>query len=1664
MARRDVELVFKARDEAKGALTAINKALNEFTVNTKDVRDEASKTDVRLASLGGAFRDLKQAVGQLGATGQVERQLRNITEEITRQEAAITRTEAALADYSSRFNQTRQQTQALTQTQAQLSAQLEKARASVAQSATSQKALASATNDARKAQQAYADRQRKLTTQITEQNGKLAEYETRLASLRSEIASTAQPTAQLTRNFERTATSIERTQIKIADLVQTQNLVQASSDRAAASVQRANDIYGRQAANLDRNKAALERVTQAYNTAATATAASAREQARLEGAAKKSAASLEAQNKSLDKARSAYEAVQGTVAETATALDKLDKRTRAGLLQNLREQITRLSETKAQYKALSAEASRLGAALAKTTKPTNAQVTAFERFREAAAQARQEFRAQGQALSNLRGILRESGGDVEALSNRVQRFGQVLATARSGYSGLQSASSTAANAARRLTSELERGANASERQNRATRRLAGSMRAGAQATGLFANAIRRFYGESRTALSFAQRLRGEVLALVAAYGGFFAAIEGIRGVVNAQQQLEASTNRLNVVFNQDQTAVAGELDFIRRNARRLGVEFGSLANEYTKFAIATQGTNLEGQETRRIFQSVAESARVNGASLDQLQGTFVALTQIVSKGTLSMEELRQQLGDRIPGAINIFADALGLGTAEFIKMVENGEISSDSLSAFADELDRRFGDQLPAALQTTTAAIGRFQNSVFEAFLTIGKGGAIEGFTDLLNDLIETLDSAAAEDFLTKVGGALQSFFNVIGSVVRNWDLLIVAITTFTAFKLAPIIIGIVATMGRWQAIIRLTRIRTAALTATLGGLGAGARGAAAGIVGMRVALQALLSATGIGLLVTLIGTGIGIWVTRGAEATKIMRAHRDIVDEVKNAYDQVGVSVEDVRDRLQNITTIQAENNLRSLQRAYENTLDAFEAALPRDIFGNVLSAGGGFFQEVETLFQAFRNGDRTTYEFRQELDELSQRYEDLFPVNRDFAETFDTLAANVVAAGDELVDANDILTILTGTEEEAEAALRRLNDVVEETGDTVEEEKDRLAAYTEALGELQSLVPSLTDELKKFEEAAKLQEAFASALALANTYEEMLAVFTAFGQATRDLEIGDIFDGAASGGGGASAALLRQFEGYRENPYNDPRTDANGNQVGPNIYRAGYGSDTVTLSDGTIRQVTEGMRVSVADANRDLIRRIGEFQDTVRGQVGATRFESFTDEQQAALTSIAYNYGSLPDRIVAAVQSGTVPEIASAIRNLGSDNGGVNRDRRNLEADIFSGGGAPSDQAYLDAERERTRELERQAELRADEAQATADRIGSTEFEITQQELVNQGREREAAIEAAIRQARQENSEITAAEIEQIRRLEGQKFDLEQQERNANTERERAQEIEANINELVQQRTALQSLLDEQLASGAAASAIQETQTALVGVNSQLSEAIENALSLLETFAQTDPAVAAIVARMRELQISSQAAGQSTLITFKQVSDAFANTFTNAVLGFAEAIANGEKATVALGNAFRQFASDFLLQIAQMIIQQLALNAAKAIGRAFGFSVAHQGGVIGASGISRKVSPSVFAGATRYHSGGVAGLRPGEVPTILQRGEEVLTRGDPRHIFNGGGQTAGGTTEVTPRIVNAIDGASFMEEALKDKRGQETVLNYIQANRSTVRGALGV
>lgn len=161
--------------------------------------------------------------------------------------------------------------------------------------------------------------------------------------------------------------------------------------------------------------------------------------------------------------------------------------------------------------------------------------------------------------------------------------------------------------------------------------------------------------------------------------------------------------------------------------------------------------------------------------------------------------------------------------------------------------------------------------------------------------------------------------------------------------------------------------------------------------------------------------------------------------------------------------------------------------------------------------------------------------------------------------------------------------------------------------------------------------------------------------------------------YSGGTDDGGITSLSLLREFEGFRETPYWDV-----------NAYRTGYGSDTITTADGKVVKVKKGMRVSREDADRDLSRRVqNEFEPSTRRAVGDAAFSALSSGQRAALNSLAYNYGAGAwgddlSGVAAAVRSGDPSRVSDEIRALGSHNDGVNRKRRNREAEIFLGGGA--------------------------------------------------------------------------------------------------------------------------------------------------------------------------------------------------------------------------------------------------------------------------------------------------------------------------------------------------------------------------------------------------
>ncbi|MEQ1950562.1 glycoside hydrolase family protein [Mesorhizobium yinganensis] len=157
---------------------------------------------------------------------------------------------------------------------------------------------------------------------------------------------------------------------------------------------------------------------------------------------------------------------------------------------------------------------------------------------------------------------------------------------------------------------------------------------------------------------------------------------------------------------------------------------------------------------------------------------------------------------------------------------------------------------------------------------------------------------------------------------------------------------------------------------------------------------------------------------------------------------------------------------------------------------------------------------------------------------------------------------------------------------------------------------------------------------------------------------------------------GESAAVELVKKFEGF----ISKAKWDVN-------HFRVGFGSDTMTDAAGRISKVTAESVTSLEGANRDLARRIAEFQGAIQNTIGSDVWRSFSEEQQAALTSVAYNYGSLPDRIVAAIESGNPEKIGIAIRDLGDDNDGINRKRRSAEADLFLSGSGSGNTPAIEA-----------------------------------------------------------------------------------------------------------------------------------------------------------------------------------------------------------------------------------------------------------------------------------------------------------------------------------------------------------------------------------------
>lgn len=378
---------------------------------------------------------------------------------------------------------------------------------------------------------------------------------------------------------------------------------------------------------------------------------------------------------------------------------------------------------------------------------------------------------------------------------------------------------------------------------------------------------------------------------------------------------------------------------------------------------------------------------------------------------------------------------------------------------------------------------------------------------------------------------------------------------------------------------------------------------------------------------------------------------------------------------------------------------------------------------------------------------------------------------------------------------------------------------------------------------------------------------------------------------------------------------------------------------------------------------------------------------------------------------------------------------------------------------------------------------------------YELQIKKIESEIAEKALALDKLEQDARTANGGVVPADDAESIRLAREKLELLNLARNArameNGEVQGIQLREKAINDLIAERNAKLALYAAQAEAGTISQG--EAYALALKAQDEINAKIRTTVSEFLTFLSTiDPAsdlyvkmgIDKVILGLKQVQ------AEATKITatqqfFKNYSAQIAAGFGNAFTVFAKGIAGAIQGTNSLGDAFsaagdafRNFAADFLQQIAEMIIQQYILYAIQVLtGSAQGgFSLStalqggygskHNGGIAGKKdngNRTRYVDPRVFAGAQSFHGGGLPGLKPNEVATILEEGEEVVTETNPRHIANAGA-AGGGFSQPDITVVNALDSGSIVQQGFQDTGTQRVFMNFLKANKSGIRSMLGI
>jgi len=193
-------------------------------------------------------------------------------------------------------------------------------------------------------------------------------------------------------------------------------------------------------------------------------------------------------------------------------------------------------------------------------------------------------------------------------------------------------------------------------------------------------------------------------------------------------------------------------------SEKYGVEVNSLTGEFAKFTAAGNIMNMPLKDQKKIFESVARACSGFALTADDTNSVFLALSQMMGKGKIQAQELRLQMGEKLPVAIQAMALAAGGSVGNMEKMMKDGKLlSKDVLPKFADALNKLIPNVNTDNLETS---VKRMDN----AFTAAVKNTTVQQKYKSLIDWITSLLKKATNNIKDIVSGLIAFIIGSVGN------------------------------------------------------------------------------------------------------------------------------------------------------------------------------------------------------------------------------------------------------------------------------------------------------------------------------------------------------------------------------------------------------------------------------------------------------------------------------------------------------------------------------------------------------------------------------------------------------------------------------------------------------------------------------------------------------------------------------------------------------------------------------------------------------------------------------------------------------------------------------------------------------------------------------------